>query len=492
MKYTDLLAFDIGASNGRGIIGRFDGEKITLHKVGGFENNFIPQGELGYWDLPHILENLEACFQLARDRGYNPACFGIDTWGVDYGLIGKDGLLIENPRAYRAATDKEMEAAWQVMDKRAMFDMTGIAGLNFNTVYQLYRRVLEDDPALKKAETLLMMPDLLGYHLTGEMATEYTNATTSGLLDVRTRSWSHEILAALGIPKRLFTPIDRAGSLRGKLKADIAGRLGMARVPFAAVGTHDTASAVAAIPGQGNFAFCSSGTWSLFGVETDSPVLSDFVYHSNFSNEGTVQGGYRPLKNIMGLWLIQECRRVWTREVGVEYSWPEIQAMARATPPLQSIVDPDEPRFFTAGDMPRKIQDYCRETGQKVPETIGEIARAVYESLALKYRWALERLGEIRGTAIESLNIVGGGIQNPLLNQMAADATGLPTTVGPIEGAALGNALMQAQALGLIGGIGEARQLVRASVETALYEPRTTQQWLDAFEKLKQLMEAAK
>ena len=289
-----------------------------------------------------------------------------------------------------------------------------------------------------------------------------------------------------------FTPIDRAGTLRGTLKADIAAALGVPQVAYAAVGTHDTSSAVAAIPGRGNFAFCSSGTWSLFGVETAQPVLSDFVYESGFSNEGTVQGGFRPLKNIMGLWLIQECRREWTREDGKEYHWDEVQALAKDAPMLQSIIDPDEPRFFTAGNMPGKIRDYCRETGQKVPLTRGEIARTVYESLALKYRWAVERLGEIRGSAIESLNIVGGGIQNKLLNQMAADATGLPTTVGPIEGAVLGNILMQMQAMGLVAGLEEARAVARQSVETSLYVPHTNDQWLDAYGKLEQLMEAGK
>ena len=490
MKTTDLLAFDIGASNGRGMVGRFDGEKITLHRVGTFENNFIPQGELGYWDVPHILKELKVCFQQARAQGFEPASFGIDTWGVDYGLLDEAGKLIENPRAYRCATDREMEAALQVMDKKAMFDKTGIATMNFNTVFQLYRRVLEGDQALKKARTLLLMPDLLGFLLSGTPATEYTIASTTGLVDVHRRSWSREIMDKLGIPAGIFTPIDQAGHIRGELRADLARELDVPAAKYAAVGTHDTASAVAAIPGEGDFAFCSSGTWSLFGVETEQPVLSDFVYRSNFSNEGTVQGGFRPLKNIMGLWLIQECRREWARE-GREYSWDEIVKLAEAASPLQCILDPDEARFFTAGDMPRKIQAYCRETGQKVPETVGEIARAVYESLALKYRWALERLGEIRGRAITSLNIVGGGIQNKLLNQMAADATGLPTTVGPIEGAALGNALMQAQALGLVKDIHEARALAKASVETRLYEPRTTQAWLDAYQTLLRNMEVA-
>ncbi|MDD2561440.1 MAG: FGGY family carbohydrate kinase, partial [Eubacteriales bacterium] len=300
MKTTDLLAFDIGASNGRGIIARFDGERITLQRVGGFENNFIPQGSLGHWDFHHIFQELKACFQKARQQGFEPACFGIDTWGVDYGLVNGAGELIENPRAYRCATDAEMEAAWQKVGRKRMFEHTGIAALNFNTVYQLYRRVLQGDEALKKARALLMMPDLLGYYLTGEIATEYTNATTTGLLDVRTQKWSREIMEALGIPMEILTPIDRAGTLRGKLKAGIARSMGVPQVPFAAVGTHDTASAVAAIPGEGDFAFCSSGTWSLFGVETNEPVLSDFVYNANFSNEGTVQGGFRPLKNIMG------------------------------------------------------------------------------------------------------------------------------------------------------------------------------------------------
>ena len=489
--HQSFLAFDIGASNGRGIIGSFDGEKVILQRVGSFENNFVPQGELGYWDLPHILREMKACFTAAWERSFDPCCFGIDTWGVDFGLLDEEGVLIENPRAYRCATDREMEAAWQVMSKRALFERTGIAAMNFNTIFQLYRRVLSGDEALKKARTLLLMPDLLGYHLTGAAGTEYTNASTTGLIDVHKREWSGEILDALGIPRRIFTPIDQAGTLRGSLKADIASALGVPQVPFAAVGTHDTASAVAAIPGRGNFAFCSSGTWSLFGVETAEPVLSDFVYDSGFSNEGTVQGGFRPLKNIMGLWIIQECRREWARG-GREYSWDEIVALAKGAPALTSVLNPDEPRFFAAGNMPGKIRDYCRETGQPVPDSVGAIARVVYESLALKYRWAVERLGEIRGRAIESLNIVGGGIQNKLLNQMASDATGLPTTAGPIEGAVLGNVLMQMKAVGLISSMEEARAIARASVDTALYVPHTTQQWLDAYGKLLQLMEAGK
>ncbi|MDI9521272.1 MAG: rhamnulokinase family protein [Bacillota bacterium] len=484
MKTLNLLAFDIGASNGRGIIGAFDGKKIELIPVGNFENNFVSQGAMGYWDYENILSNLKACFVNAKKEGLIPDCFGIDTWGVDYGLLDKDHKLIENPRAYRISTDEEMLAAWQKISKRELFDITGLAALNFNTVYQLYRRVLENDPALQQAETLLFTPDLLGYGLSGEIKSEYTMASTSGLLDVKTGNWSKRILNALDIPEKIFLPLDKPGTLRGSLKADLASEMGLPRVAYAAVGGHDTASAVAAIPGRGDFAFCSSGTWSLFGVESDTPVLSDFVYENSFSNEGTVQGGFRPLKNIMGLWLVQECRREWTKETGKKLDWEYIKAEAVKAEPFRSIIDPDYPAFYKAGNMREKIRDYCQKTGQPQPETIGQFARACYESLALKYRWAVERLGEMKGKPLSALNITGGGIQNLQLNQMAADSTGLVTTVGPIEGAAMGNALMQAVALGEISDLSQAREVVRASVETQVYEPNHTQAWDDAYGRM--------
>jgi rhamnulokinase len=489
MKHLNLLAFDIGASNGRGIVGQFDGKKIQLHTAGYFENNFYGQGRHCSWDYANILSSMKTCFRKAADLGMKPDCFGIDTWGVDYGLLDGEERLIADPRAYRCSSDEEMKAAWEIISKKALFDITGIAALNLNTIFQLYRRVLEGDKELKAAKTLLLMPDLLGYSLTGEKKSEYTNATTTGLLDVKTRQWSRSILEALRIPEGILTMLDMPGTLRGSLSQEAAEEMGLPRVPFAAVGTHDTASAVAAIPGEGDFAFCSSGTWSLFGIETEEPVLNDFAYRSNFSNEGTVQGGFRPLKNIMGLWIIQECRRNWAEE-GEKLDWETIKAEAARARPLQSVIDPDCPDFFKAGDMPEKIRAYCRRTHQTEPGSVGEFARCVYESLALKYRWAVERLGEMKGRPIKSLNITGGGIQNLLLNQMAADSTGLPTTAGPIEGAALGNALMQAVALGEIKGLDEARGVVRASVETKVYEPKRTAAWDEAYQKMLRDMEA--
>ena len=489
MKTLNLLAFDLGASNGRGIIGQFDGSKLKLVPAGHFDNNFTQQGEVCFWDYQHLLGSLKACFANAGQQGLTPDCFGIDTWGVDYGLLDQKDNLIENPLAYRMSSDREMLAAWAVVPKREMFSLTGIAALNFNTVYQLYRRVLEGDEALKKAASLLLMPDLLGFGLTDVKRSEYTMASTSGLLDVHSGSWSQEIISRLGIPKKIFLPIDMPGTLRGSLSSAIAKELDIPRVPYAAVGGHDTASAVAAIPGSGDFAFCSSGTWSLFGIESETPVLSDFVFNSNFSNEGTVQGGFRPLKNIMGLWLVQECRREWARQSGQTLDWEWIKAEAAKAQPLRSIIDPDYPAFYKAGDMPQKIRDYCARTHQPAPETIGQFARACYESLALKYRWAVERLGEMKGRPIKSLNITGGGIQNLLLNQMAADSTGLVTTVGPIEGASMGNALLQAVALGEIRDMNEAREIVRASVETRVYQPHRTDAWEEAYRVMLRNME---
>ncbi len=483
-KPLNLLAFDLGASNGRGILGQFDGEKITLRELHRYENDYIPlHGEL-YWDTLNLYQQMKLAFRaFGRADAGELASFGVDTWGVDFGLLDRNGRLLGNPRSYRHMVDADMDKTNQTLPFATLFARTGIANLCFNTVYQLHRRIREDDAALEYAETMLLMPDLLGYFFSGEKASEYTNVSTTMLYSPRTRDWDWETIDALGIPRRIFTRVDRAGQVRGHLLPEVAEEVGINRAAFAAVGTHDTASAVAAIPGQGNFAFLSSGTWSLFGVETDEAILTDAVRDANFSNEGTVQGGFRPLKNIMGLWLIQECRRDWAK-AGRKYGWDEIVRLAEKEQPFRSIIDPDYPEFFNAGDMEQKIQAFCRRTGQPVPETAGQVARCIYESLALKYRWALERLEEIKGARLDSLNIVGGGIQNRLLNRMVADAIDRPVVTGPIEGAAIGNLLMQAVALGELKGLEEARQVVRASEPVDLYEPKHTQAWEDAYGRL--------
>lgn len=483
-KPLNLLAFDLGASNGRAILGRFDGERMVMQELHRFENNYKVCGDSCCWDVPYLLSQMKQGFLACKSLGIaEPDCFGIDTWGVDYGLLDENGCLLGLPRAYRDAKEEDAAAVHETVDFPTLFSRTGIASLSFNTLYQLCRRQREQDPALQKARTMLLMPDLLGYLLTGEQKAEYTIATTTMLYDPAARDWDRTTIRALKLPEHIFPELDRAGQLRGRLKPEIAQELGMGQGPFAAVGTHDTASAVAAIPGEGRFAFCSSGTWSLFGVETEQPILRADVRDAGFSNEGTVQGGFRPLKNIMGLWLIQECRRDWNAQ-GKNLSWDAIVAEAEQAEPLRSVIDPDDSTFFAGGNMEEKIRAFCRKTGQPVPETVGQTARCIYESLALKYRWALERLEEIRGSRIDQLNIVGGGIQNRMLNRMAADSIDRPVLTGPIEGAALGNLLAQAMALGAVKDMVELRRIVRNSTPVETYLPQHTAAWDSAYETL--------
>ncbi len=480
----NLLAFDLGASNGRAILGQLENGKLTMRELHRFENNYVEMNGVYYWDLPHLFNQLKLGLLAFKQANVGDLdCIGIDTWGVDYGLLDKNGHLLGNPRAYRLSVDEDVEETSKIVDFPTLFARTGIALLNFNTVYQLHRRKREGDVALENAQKLLMIPDLLGYFLTGEMKSEYTNVTTSMLYNPIEKDWDWQSIRQLGLPEHIFTEIDRAGTLRGKLRKELAEEIGINRANFAAVGTHDTASAVAAIPGSGSFAFCSSGTWSLFGVETDTPILTDEVRDANFANEGTIQGGFRPLKNIMGLWLIQECRRDWIK-AGNKYSWDEIVQEAKKAEPLRSIIDPDYGAFFAGGNMVEKIKQFCKDTNQPVPETVGEIARCIYESLALKYRWALERLEEIKGQSIDTLNIVGGGIQNKLLNQMVADSINRPVITGPVEGAAIGNLLAQAMALGEVKDMEELRQIVRNSEAVETYQPNHTAAWDAAYEKM--------
>jgi len=484
MKTLDLLAFDIGASNGRTTLGRFDGNKLQIEELHRFENNYIEQDATLYWNVSNLLEQLKLGFlSYKKLHGSVLSSFGIDTWGVDYGLLNKSDRLLGNPLCYRYATDNEMKNAWETVPQKTLYERTGIAALNFNTIYQLHRRKLSKNSDLDNANTLLLMPDLLGFLLTGEKLSEYTNVTTTNLYNPKKKTWDMETINALSFPTHIFTPIDRAGQMRGRLLPTVASELGMNRALFAATGTHDTASAVAAIPGKGSFAFCSSGTWSLFGVETDEPIITDDTFAFGFSNEGTVQGGFRPLKNIMGLWLIQECRREWSQRGNI-HTWDEIVELASCSEAFRSIIDPDYADFFSPGNMIEKIQKFCLDTYQPIPITIGHIARCIYESLALKYRWAVERLENIKGVPIDSLNIVGGGSQNKLLNQMAADATKRIVIAGPTEGACIGNLLMQAIALGELSTLEDLRDVVKRSFSPDIYEPRNTSGWDDSYHRL--------
>ncbi len=481
----NLLAFDLGASNGRAILGRFDGEKITMQELHRFENNYIEMNGVFYWDTPYLYNQLKQGLIAFKQGGYGDLdAFGIDTWGVDYGLLDKNGHLAGVPRSYRLGVQADIDAVKEKIPAEVLYSRTGIdTNLTFNTVYQLYRRLREEDAALEIAETMLLTPDLLGYFLTGSKGTEYTIATTTGLYNPTTRDWDWETIQELGLPKKIFTKIDKTGTVRGYLRNELCSEIGLNPAPFVAVGSHDTASAVAAIPGEGSFAFCSSGTWSLFGAEMDKPDLSQQAAARGFSNEGTIQGTFRPLNNIIGMWIIQECRRDWIK-AGIQMSWDEIVVEARGAEALRSIINPDAPQFYAGGNMVQKIKDFCRDTHQPVPETVGELARCVYESLALKYRNALEGLEAMKGQRIDSLNIVGGPINNKFLDQLIADSLDRPVITGPVEGAAIGNLLTQAMALGDIKDLDHLRRIVRNSEAVEYWQPNHSEQWEAAYKKL--------
>lgn len=488
-KVRNMIAFDLGASNGRAILGQFDGERITMRELHRFENNYIEMNGVYYWDTPYLYSQLKQGLVAFCQGGYGELdSFGIDTWGVDFGLLDKNGQLAGLPRSYRLGTQEDIDAVKEKIPADVLYARSGIdTGLTFNTLYQLYRRKREGDPALEIADTLLLTPDLLGYFLTGAKGTEYTIATTTQLYNPTTKDWDWETIRQLGLPEHIFTKIDKTGTIRGHLRKELCDELGINPAAFVAVGGHDTASAVAAIPGKGSFAFCSSGTWSLFGAEMDKPDLSPEAAAAGFSNEGTIQGGFRPLRTIIGMWIVQECRRDWIRN-GNNISWDGVVIEAKKAEPLRSIIDPDSPEFYAGGNMEEKIRAFCCRTGQPVPETIGQVARCIYESLALKYRHALEGLEKMKGQRIDSLNIVGGPINNRFLNQLIADSLDRQVVTGPIEGAAMGNLLTQAMALGDIADLNELRQVVRNSETVEVWEPCHTQAWEDAYQKLLTLM----
>lgn len=485
MKWS-FLGFDFGASNGRAMLGVFDGEKLEIREIHRFPNDPVKLGGRLVWDVPRLFYEMKQALLKVGREGIRLSAIGIDTWGVDFGLLDKNGELIGLPVHYRdARTDGIIEKCFEIMPKEEIFRNTGLAFMQFNTLYQLAAMKRQGDPALEIADTLLFMPDLLAYFLTGKKGTEYTDASTSQLVDPRTRDWSGAIFESFGLPRHIMTKIEPAGTLRGTLLPEIAEECGVGEVPVIAVGGHDTASAVASVPASDpDFAYISSGTWSLLGAEITEPLCDKAVMEANYTNEGGVCGTIRFLKNIMGLWIVQECKREWERR-GRDYSYAELVELAEKEPAFRSVIDVDDNRFYAPGNMPERIREYCRETGQYVPQTEGEITRIVYESLALKYRWGLERLEkDMLKKQIKVLHIVGGGSKNAILNQFTANAIGRPVLAGPGEGTVIGNLLMQAMALGCVKDLPGLRAVVARSFPMDRYEPRDCAAWDAAYERL--------
>ena len=474
MKTLNLLGFDFGASSGRAMLGVYDGKTLRLDELHRFPNDPVMLNGRFVWDVQRLFFEMKAALLKAVKAGIRLDGIGIDTWGVDYGLLDGNGRLLGIPTHYRdARTDGMMEEAFQTVPKEEIFEATGLAFMQFNTLYQLLAMKKESDPTLDMASTMLFMPDLLAYFLTGEKATEYTIASTSQLIDPHTRDWAWGLIDRFGLPRRMLTNIQPAGTVRGVLLKEIADEIGMEQVPVIAVGSHDTASAVAAVPARegDSFAYISSGTWSLLGAEITEPLSSVEVMKANYTNEGGINGTTRLLKNIMGLWMIQECKREWDRRADA-VDFAGLVKLAEQAPAFKAVIDVDDTRFLAPGDMPARIQQYCRETNQPVPEGRGEISRVIYESLALKYRWAIERLEEdLLHKKIDVLHIVGGGSKNLMLNRMTASAINRPVIAGPSEGTVIGNLLVQAMALGEIGSIPELRRVVAASFENEEYRP---------------------
>jgi rhamnulokinase len=399
--------------------------------------------------------------------------------------------VLENPHHYRDdRTDGVMEEAFKHVSKKSIYDATGIQFMQINTLYQLYSVARNNPWLLETAERMLLMPDLFNFWFTGEKVNEFTEATTSQMFNPKAGGWAKDIMEKLGIPAKIVGDVVQPGTVIGKLRSSICQEVTGDGIPFVAPATHDTGSAVAAIPASGDdFAYISSGTWSLMGIETPKPIISEHALEWNFTNEGGVGNTYRFLRNIVGLWLVQECRRFWAKE-GREYNYTQITEMASAAEPFRSVLDTDHPSFLKPDDMPAKIREFCRSTNQPVPETEGAVVRAALDSLSLKYKWVLEGLEMLSGKKLNRIHVIGGGTQNKLLCQLTADATGRQVIAGPVEATATGNILMQAIGLGHISSIAEARQIVSNSFEPAVYEPKPDGRIEDAYARLKGLMGA--
>ncbi|MBE1488199.1 rhamnulokinase [Plantactinospora soyae] len=469
---TAVAAVDLGAASGRVMLAEVDRDGVTLTEVHRFANEPVRLLDTLHWDVPRLYAETLTGIRAALARRPDLASIGIDSWAVDYGLLDSTGALVGNPVHYRdGRTDGIPDRVVGALGADYLYDTTGLQLLPFNTLFQLSAEL--GTPALDRAETMLLVPDLLGYWLTGVAGSEVTNASTTQLLDVRTRQWSSDLIGRAGLPARLFGPLRQPGDPAGELRAAVREAVGTDRpVPVTAVGSHDTASAVAAVPAENDrFAYISCGTWSLVGVELPEPVLSPASRAANFTNEAGVDGTVRYLRNVMGLWLLQESLRVW-RSQGLAVDLTELLAAAARQPALAAVVNPDDPEFLPPGDMPARLARACARQGQPVPDGPAALTRCILDSLALAHRAAVRQAARLSGREVEVVHIVGGGARNELLCQLTADACGLPVVAGPVEATALGNALVQARALGVLsGGLAELRALLRRTGSTRVHRP---------------------
>lgn len=484
MKIHHFFAFDLGATSGRSILASIKNGKLEMQELTRFPNKIIKVRGKYYWDIYALYDALKAGLKKAASMNIKIDAIGIDTWGVDFVYLGEDGNILSQPRCYRDPyTNSAPEEYFRLLPKKEVYDLTGIQIMNFNSLFQLFAAKKENFAPLKYAKDILFMPDALSYMLTDKKVCEYTIASTSQLLNPKTKKFESKLFEAINLDPSIMQPIINPGEMIGHLTDDVAKECGLNKVPVIAVAGHDTSSAVAAVPAENeNFAYLSSGTWSLMGIEVKDPIINEESFKMNFTNEGGVEGTTRFLKNITGMWLLEQSRKEWELQ-GREYSYPEIVALSNSVEGFNSLIDPDHSSFANPECMTEAIASFCQRTNQKVPVTDAEFIRCIFDSLALKYKYVLDSLQKVAPFRIEKLHVIGGGSQNKLLNQMTADSIGIPVVAGPSEATAIGNVMMQAKGIGIIKSLAEMRTLIRESVEIEVFEPQKSQLWRQEYDR---------
>lgn len=484
MKNKSFLAFDLGATSGRSILGTIENNRVVMKELTRFPNQILQIGNHFHWNIYSLFEHLKEGLIAAKQECVEISSIGIDTWGVDFALLAEDGTILGAPYAYRDPhTLNAPEKYFQIVPREKVYNLTGIQVMNFNSLYQLFALSQANNSLLKATKEILFMPDALAYLLTGNKVVEYTIASTSQILNPRTKKFEAELLEKAGVSPSILGEIVMPGYLIGTLRDDIAEESELGKVNVVAVAGHDTGAAVAAVPAANEkFAYLSSGTWSLMGIEVKDAIINERTSQLNFTNEGGVEGTTRFLKNITGMWILEQCMKEWKKE-GITYAYEKIVQMADTVTPFQSLIDPDHTSFASPGCMTKAIQEYCAASGQHVPETHPEFVRCIFESLALKYRYVLGLLKELAPFEIEKLHVIGGGSKNPLLNQWTSNAIGLPVVAGPSEATAIGNIMLQAKAAGVVNTLQEMRAIIAESVHLDEFVPQNSEVWLEAYNK---------
>jgi rhamnulokinase len=483
-KLHHFLAFDLGATSGRSILATLQDGKVILKELTRFPNKIIRVGDKYYWNIYSLFEELKNGLRAVSSENIRIDSIGVDTWGVDFVYVTEDGTFPGLPRAYRDPyTNGAPEEYFEKISRREVYDLTGIQIMNFNSLFQLYAAAKESSSALQAAKNILFMPDALAYMLTGNKVCEYTIASTSQILNPRTKKFEDRLFEPVGISPSVMLPLVMPGTIIGNIPESIQQECGIEPTPVIAVAGHDTASAIAAIPATDeNFAYLSSGTWSLMGIEVKEPIISEQSFALNFTNEGGIEGTTRFLKNITGMWLLEQCRKEWESQ-GITYAYDEIVRMSDSVTGFQSIIDPDYAGFANPASMTEAIAAYCSDTSQKVPATHAEFIRCIFDSLALKYKYVLDCLRQVAPFAIERLHVIGGGSQNKLLNQLIANSIGLPVIAGPSEATAIGNVMVQAKGLGIVKSLNQMRAIIGNSVSLQTFYPQDSAQWDEAYKK---------